>query len=401
MDIVVQEPTVRDWRTATPEEILDGAWDPGEDQHPSAWHLLDLRLHGTRIQQLAATERRDMLGAENGCAPPSEERLRTIFDPPLLRDLPPQPPQEWLIAGLVGRGLLSMITGHPKVGKSTFIAAMIGSIAKGDAFLDRPSQSVPVAWLNLEAPEALTEDLIRRACGPEAEVRLHHRAAPNLKELEAFITRRGIGLVVVDSLGKFWTGVRDWSDKSQITTVSIPLLEVARRTRCAFVLVHHNRKSGGEDGLEAAGSHEIAASMDIMISMSRCGRPGLAGQSDRQDPSRLLRVTGRFMDLVPPSMVIELTDLGYQNLGSPGRVKRKSERAAVLAVLTTEPKTSVQVAEETGLSGQAARTVLKLLVSEHAILRSASGKRSDPYTYWQNDCAQSNSLACAQPMAEE
>jgi AAA domain-containing protein len=88
------------------------------------------------------------------CATPRVHSIQH-FQPRLLSDIVNDPtlqgPEaDWILPGYLARGVVTLIAGHPKVGKTTFVAHMAHAVARGGLFLDRSTTPTPVLWLDLE-----------------------------------------------------------------------------------------------------------------------------------------------------------------------------------------------------------------------------------------------------------
>jgi len=72
-----------------------------------------------------------------------------------------------------------------------------------------------------------------------------------------------IGLLIVDSLSKFWN-VKNENDAAEVERELKPLVQIARDTNAAVLLIHHNRKNEKGDGLgDARGSIVSVATAEI------------------------------------------------------------------------------------------------------------------------------------------
>jgi hypothetical protein len=112
---------------------------------------------------------------------PSEPKrmlgFRTFSD---LAKLPPEP--EWLWDGLLARGALTMLAGHPYVGKTMLVSGLLKAMEAGCEFLGRPTQ-------------AATAVLVTE----EHEVTLRPRAEQlGLMELRSQFVGRGDGVLQLD-----------------------------------------------------------------------------------------------------------------------------------------------------------------------------------------------------------
>ena len=82
------------------------------------------------------------------------------------------------------------------------------------------------------------------------------------EELKEYLIAQRISLVLIDTLGSFWD-VEDENAATKVTKAMKPIVHLARTTDTCFLLLHHNRKSGGSEGSEIRGSSAIFAAVDI------------------------------------------------------------------------------------------------------------------------------------------
>jgi len=188
--------------------------------------------------------------------------------------------------------------------------------------------------------------------------------------------QHGVRLVVVDTLAAFW-GVDDENDAPKAVNALLPLQTLAQQLGIAVLLVHHLRKTAGEDGTAHRGSGAIVGAVDVAVEMSR----------DPQKSNRRRFTTLSRFDETPPQVVIELDGGVYQSKGSPeavGRAEVKEqvlgglpcpeedpiERDALLEQLDPKPSTSLL------------KEVLRELVEDEELVeRLGAGRKGDPYRY--------------------
>ncbi len=326
----------------------------------------------------------------NACALLERERCAQAFSPPLLADFAAQAPVRvtWVAPGYAARDNVTAIAGHPKSGKTSLLAELAGAVSgEGTSFLGHPTAPGAVLWIDLEQPKGLTAAVLTEHCGPEARVYVQWGTLPGFAPMREFCLQQGVGLVVVDSLAKVYdlAGVEEENSATQVGHALAPLLDFARTTHVALVLIHHLRKTGGSEGLDLRGSVALAAAVDILVSFRR-----FAPDAEDADSRRVLQAYSRYEETAP-KLVIERVDRRYRVCGTPGEVKRRTEREKLLAVLTEEPQTAEELAAAANMASSAARTVLKHLSHEpdaiRVVTRSGTGKKGDPFRYSKCLCA--------------
>ena len=284
---------------------------------------------------------------------------------------------EWLVPGYVGRGILTLVSGHPKVGKTTFLAHLAMAVVSGSPFLGMPTTEAPVLWVDLEQhPRRLTAlfkmliaDSYKGFSCAESISTISTR--PSLEQLAEMITKTGAGLVVVDSLFKL-LGVEDENDATAVNQAMAPLLDMTRETNVALVPIHHLRKSGGSENTDVRGSSAINAIVDISFAIRRL--------KDGSDTSRELEAISRYSD-TPARLVVELKDGTYHRLGTVAEVRAERNEARVLEVLTEEPATAAVIGDAAGLKEGTARKALNALHGKGLVSREGTGKKGNPFQF--------------------
>jgi predicted ATP-dependent serine protease len=287
-------------------------------------------------------------------------------------------PIPWVWDSFLPRGSLSVLAAFMKVGKSTFIYALSLAVARGTSFLDYPTQKGGVLILALEEhPRDVRRRLEHFGLRPEDDLYIalgRLRSSPELLgEVRAFITQVGIALVVIDTLTQFWS-VSDENSNSEVIREVTGLLDLAREMDAAVVLVHHERKSGGDEGRGIRGGSALFGLVDQALLLDR--RHG-------GDPShRVLRTFGRYSES-PRQLILALDNTDYLNLGSNRDIDSIPER--VFQAMSDSPRSISSLADELDLTHKQIRRALELLGVR--VVRDGLGVKASPYVYRQSqDC---------------
>lgn len=275
----------------------------------------------------------------------------------------------WILHGYAARGELTVLAGPPKVGKTTILAHLATHVARGYGFLDRVVQQCPVLWIDLEQHPRRTAKLFKPLETDDAPIYVFSYGSLAF-DLEAFIKEYAIGLVVIDSLSKYWD-VQDENDSVQVTHAIQALRELALNTDCAIVLIHHTRKSGGQDGMEVRGSGALTAAVDVSVSIKR---------DYAVENRRVLEAISRD-EATPRTLLVEYEGGIYRALGTVGEVKDREERRLLVDALSDEPLTTGELTEATELSERSIRRLTKQLYQENAIQQKGTGKKGDPFRF--------------------
>ncbi len=287
-------------------------------------------------------------------------------------------PMEWVWERFLAVGSLILLTSFMKVGKSTFVYALVLAIVRGLSFLGYPTKAGPVLILAVEEHRRDVRARLERfgmKAGDQIYVhlgRLDH-VYKTIDDLRRFITRYGIKIVILDTLTRYWY-IRDENDNAEVVRRCSPFLDLARETGCAVILIHHDRKSGGEDGRAIRGGGALLGLVDQALMLDR----GPGGDRDQ----RILRTIGRYED-TPDELVIALNGTEYISLGTPEERSKEATKAKVCQALGGQPQTVETLVFSTGLNPKAVREALDGL--EQAIVREGAGKKGDPYKYRHKD----------------
>lgn len=178
---------------------------------------------------------------------------------------------DWLWAGRVPLGMITMFAGDPKLGKSFVTLAMAASVSRGLPLPmgDRPSRPESVILMSAEDDPART--IVPRLMAAGADLAKVHvlesvilaNGSESLPSLRADIdaitaAASGLGdcrLIVVDPVSAYLMGVDD-NRNAALRGVLTPLKTLAERLGAAVVLVGHLTKRG-----TASGKHRVMGSI--------------------------------------------------------------------------------------------------------------------------------------------
>jgi hypothetical protein len=311
-----------------------------------AWRLVDVAIRAGR----------DGVGAAAG-PPVAPVRLDAF-----LAEATDDAAADWILPGLFARDAVVGVAGKPKAGKTTWLTHAAVAIAEGLPFLGMATHPCGVLWLNLETSRKLARWKLRKVAGAAGSEAFHivtgTRADCTLPVLEGWIRALGIGLVIVDSLTKWWA-VEEENSGTQTTAALDVAVQLARRTGAGIVLIHHTRKNrdpGGSVMDMFRGSGAIGAALDVGIVLSKMA----AGA----DPTlRTLECESRY-DETPAKLCIRLGQYTYERV--EGAFLQERERAAVAAALTPAPRTVEELVDaiSDGLSESTVRRRLGELVEQ-------------------------------------
>lgn len=414
-----------------PDRLLEGARRPGAGEGPVPAdyvppgemydHLLDfaVRLARSGMADPAARERalqaefeaRRAPGREYGGSPddtrrlahaPSEilereltrshsplrgegnadENLVDAFRTPaqIREGMPPDP--DWIWDGHFAAGFITLVGGRPKVGKSTVVYEAVDRLVRGDAepFLGRALHPTDVVVISEEhAVTALAK--LRDSDRLHVLTREAAWPLPSWEDLLAAALakaqRSGARLVLIDSF-TFWAGMDSEAgqDASAVQARFNSLVAVARQG-IAVVLIHHQRKAGGEYGDALLGSTAFGANADNIMEVERV--------EDGSSRTRRIMRTGRWY--VPPVLLAEWDpDSGYRLVAEAESIQDADDhiwtdrlRAALRPY--GSPKRNTQLADELGADSRKWGRAMSELMADGEVVKAGAGTQKDPFTY--------------------
>ena len=309
------------------------------------------------------------IGKATNWHPLSAAEILTLSTPEIL----------WLWQWLIPVGSLFLLCAYMKVGKSTLAYRIALAIAQGIACLDRATTKTGILIL---AVEEHIRDVRRRlerfgmTAGMEIYVITDRDQARDLDKIREFVKAKAIGLVLIDSLSRWWD-VADENNNMEVLRAVSPLLDLAHDTslNAAVGLIVHERKSGGEDGRGIRGGSSLFGLVDQAIILDR--RPGETSNK------RLLKTLGRYEDS-PKEIIIELDGNDYRVLGTPEQEGHAQAVAKVHDMLQPRPGKTIEMdvktlSAETGLTQKMVRRALESMGDE--IQETGAGVKNDPVLY--------------------
>jgi hypothetical protein len=275
-----------------------------------------------------------------------------------------------------------MLTGPPKRGKSTLVWALVQALRRGAArFLGRPLTPGPVVYVSEEGRDTLAGKveagsglrvLDRRGTFPR-------RPWPEVvASISAEVAKAGAALVVVDTL-PWWAGLGAEAEKDagRMQEALEPLVQLAS-SGVAVLVVHHDRKGGGEDGEAARGSSAAVATVDCIVNLPR------RGASEVASSRRTLLGLSRWGSETPEALVFERQgdgELAFVSEGGRDEARQRAVDAEVLAAVGSGATVN-EVAEAIGKSRQTAQRMLAGLAARGSLIRVEGETQRAPHRYF-------------------
>ncbi len=288
-------------------------------------------------------------------------------------------PVTYLVEGLIPRGMLALLSGRDKRGKTLLAQEIVRSVLTGKQFLGHFTvQQCPVAAFFLDDPEGLTSERLH-VLGihdhPDLYVSTSKRADLEnpevfLREIAVAAKKRGTVLIVLDALYLFVPHGRDTAnDQARMAPVMGQLNWLAETTGAAILLIAHDAKSG----LDVAGSHVIRAAAKTIL---RLVLPKSA-EEDPDDgpgtPQRVLKVESKLAQ--SSSLALELRGVGdWQFMGTQQAFAAETLKGLIVSHLTSgEAGTVEEIARTLNRRSKNVQEAIEALLGEGRIY---SGKES-------------------------
>lgn len=310
--------------------------------------------------------------------------MEIVFGP----DLQSVPETRWIWQGMLMPGKMTLLTSLWKSGKTTLLAHLLGHRARGRDFLGlatTPGNSVVVS----EESKHFWHDRAQDH-GLGNEVGLLSRPFDNLPtfaqmnelkdELIEMRSRRGLDLVVIDSLATFLPS-RNENNATSMANGLAPLVALAK-AGLAVWLLHHPSKGEPALGQAARGSGALLATVDVFLEMRH---PGGNPFSHR----RKILGWSRFHE-TPRQMLIELSPdrMTYARLEDAGDdFHTHWQTVCMILAAAGEPLTRQEIRTQwpEGMPKPNSATLWRWLdraVEMELAGREGNGTKTVPYRYW-------------------
>ena len=287
----------------------------------------------------------------------------------------PIPDVDWIVEGLLPAGGTALLVGPPKSGKSTLGRNLVAAVGEGRDILGRPTRKGAAIYATFEGRRAGVAAHFRDMdIDLEAAITVYvgEAFAPDaaLEIVEAEIEKTGATLIVIDTLLRFMR-VGDANAYAEISNATQTIIDLASRTGCTVVGIHHSRKGGGQHGEEASGSAALLGSVDVMASITREGDEARMIYSIQREGSDLERTS------------LTLGPTGWLSLGSTAREEREAMalEAVTFALSQGGVLDSKELVNATKLRKAHLMDALAALIGIGKIVRSGAGKRGNPFKY--------------------
>lgn len=291
---------------------------------------------------------------------------------------------EWIVRGYAAVGATTILSGVPKGGKTTWVWGMLAALARGDsAFCGMALPCGPTKSVMLtENPRAVVIEKRERFKVPPGMVyALTMEDAfprrPFSADMDAAMrvaSKIGAKIIVVDTW-RFWANFGT-GDENDAGAVSLRYSEIQRAAAAGFcvIVIHHVRKSGGEEGTATAGSNALTGAANIVIELYRFG--------DKDGNQRVLKAWGHY-DRIPAELVIELKEDGYAGIGEADAARDQLAMQRAIGAVEGAQKwvTIDEVKVATGMNRDVVLEALRGAFALGKIQRIGTGFRGSPFLH--------------------
>ncbi|MDQ3816074.1 MAG: AAA family ATPase [Acidobacteriota bacterium] len=268
-------------------------------------------------------------------------------------------------------GGFSICAAKPKVGKSTLARNLAVNVSQGSDFFGRSTTKGQVIYLCLEEKRAEVASHFRRMGAGGSDIFIHTGSAPDdaLAALEGVIHRLQPVLVVIDPLSRF-VRLADFNSYGEVTRALEPLIDLARRSGCHILAVHHNGKGERDGGDALLGSTGFFGAVDTLITMKR------------REQARTVQTTQRYGEDLPETVAYLDQETGVVKLGGDMATIQVDKRVAdVLDAIGDETLTEADIKERVGGNQTLTAKAIRTLFDSGRLTRIGAGRRGNPYYY--------------------
>jgi hypothetical protein len=298
------------------------------------------------------------------------------------------PPPELLVEGLLPKRGVVLAIGKPKSGKTLLAVQLAIAVASGRPLFDTYRILEPGPALIVEQDDPSGPASIKHILGksPVPVTGIPFFLVPKvpfcfgmdfLEWLERQIQSRCLRLVVLDSYTALRAGRTSGCDLVKIEQTDMLMLdELAKRTGCTVLVIHHASKSSvsldwSEQG---AGSFAMTAAVESQIHVSRYGELAMNA------PERLVRVQGRHLTGTEFTLRFRKETLDYAHILEGGSAPLYPAILVLKSVFGAQPFSPKEFAQQTGISPATAHRQIERLRQAGAITKRGFGEYSlDPH----------------------
>lgn len=286
------------------------------------------------------------------------------------------PPVPWIVAGLVMRGGLTILTGDPGRGKSLLSQILAAGVGAGHTEAGMECEPGRALILDAENGEAEIHRRVHALQPPSGRLTIVETEGFDLRfdldGLDRLIEEHRPDLVVLDSFRTLWAGKEN--DPGEVVAALAPLQAMLRRHDAGGLLLHHVGKA--QESMYR-GSSAIAATCELIFRLGRA-------EGDGDEERRYLRCIKSRPAPEPPLRWLRLSVEAGRILLSEAEAPEGADRNGpgrpstagrfvpiILAKLDEGPQTQADLARaiDQHPSSGTVRKLTAMLATEGAIVR--------------------------------
>jgi len=296
---------------------------------------------------------------------------------------------DWLWAGYLARGEITLFTSGWKLGKTTLVSGLLRALGLGEPFLGRNCTPARVLVVSEESRAQWSERQVAIPIGDHVRLLSRPflcRPTPQqwddlVRYAEGMRTDSELAALVIDPLAAFLPGSTE-SDPGALLAMLHPLRRLATNG-VAVLILHHPTKKAAEEGYQPRGNGILLGYVDIAVELNRLSP--LTTDTCR----RRLRAFSRHAG-TPSSLVFEWTpgSPDFRVVDDLHTVRFRENWQIVAQILSSRDEllTHRQLLDDWPSdnpppSASQLYQWLGRAVNEDLAARYGSGTRSDPYRF--------------------
>jgi len=196
---------------------------------------------------------------------------------------------EFIIDGFIPVGL-TILMGAPKKGKSWLLLLLADTITRGISIFGKKAKQVPVLYFTLEDSARRCKYRLAKLTGKEGwkdNLWFCEKADGNADIIRG-IKETKARVIIIDTIGAFWTDIKDGNDYHETTRLIRQLKDIADNYQVSIICVTHTKKNESENGDWTAGvigSQGWVGAADSLLRLDR---------NNKNKPEEgMLSITGR------------------------------------------------------------------------------------------------------------